>query len=191
MPHRADTAVGTNAALPSPPPPAIRKQMPKPALFCPLPPCGTSIARVARDGLLIHQQYRSPPPRPSPAAGFALRGRGKSAPCLKLSVNGYISGRRGSPFTYTFPATLYVNVGRGLPHRADTAVGGNECCATLSPTACNTGTNAEIRAVLPPPPVGEGRGGVKYYCRRCCFGAVSQDPPYNHQPASCERYLTA
>ena len=33
-----------------------------------------------KNGLLIHQQYRPPPPRPSPAAGFALQGRGNS--CL-------------------------------------------------------------------------------------------------------------
>ena len=101
--------------------------------------CGTGTARAAtsiaceareragvraasvKNGILIHQQYRSPPPRPSPAAGFALRGRGKSAPCLKLSVNGYISGRRGSPFTYTFPATLYVNGVGVLTHHSGTS----------------------------------------------------------------------
>ena len=35
-------------------------------------------AASVKNGILIHQQYRSPPPRPSPAAGFALRGRGNS-----------------------------------------------------------------------------------------------------------------
>ena len=36
---------------------------------------GVGAANV-KNRLLIHQQYRPPPPRPSPAAGFALRGRG-------------------------------------------------------------------------------------------------------------------
>ena len=35
-------------------------------------------AASVKNGILIHQQYRSPPPRPSPAAGFALRGWGNS-----------------------------------------------------------------------------------------------------------------
>ena len=47
-------------------------------------------------------------------------------------------------FTYTFPAILYVNVGWGLPHRAD----------------ATAGTKAQNLAVLLPPLVGESRGGV-------------------------------
>ena len=50
---------------------------------------------------------------------------------------------RSDKFTYTFPATLYVNVGWGLPHRAD----------------ATAGTTVRTLAVLPPPPVGEGWGG--------------------------------
>ena len=63
------------------------------------------------------------------------RGIGHGRLLLKGRENdsGFYPGRRGSPFTYTFPATLYVNVGWGLPHHADTAVE----------------TNA---ALLPPPP---------------------------------------
>ena len=48
-------------------------------------------------------------------------------------------------FTYTFPATMYVNVGWGLPHRAD----------------ATAGTKAQNLAVLLPPLVGESRGGVR------------------------------
>ena len=33
-------------------------------------------AANVKNGLLIHQQYRSPPPQSSPAADFALQGRG-------------------------------------------------------------------------------------------------------------------
>ena len=51
---------------------------------------------------------------------------------------------RSDKFTYTFPATLYVNVGWGLPHRAD----------------ATAGTKAQNLAVLLPPLVGESRGGV-------------------------------
>ena len=35
-------------------------------------------------------------------------------------------------------------------------------------------TVATPATVAPPPPVGEDRGGVKYCCRRCCFGGGSR-----------------
>ncbi len=51
---------------------------------------------------------------------------------------GGVKTPRSDKFTYTFPATVYVNVGWGLPHRAD----------------ATAGTTARTLAVLPPPPVG-------------------------------------
>ena len=38
---------------------------------------------------------------------------------------GGVKTPRSDKFTYTFPATLYVNVGWGLPHRADATAGTN------------------------------------------------------------------
>ena len=57
---------------------------------------------------------------------------------------GGVKTPRSDKFTYTFPATLYVNVGWGLPHRTD----------------ATAGTKAQNLAVLLPPLVGESRGGV-------------------------------
>ena len=51
---------------------------------------------------------------------------------------GGVKTPRSDKFTYTFPATLYVNVGWGLPHRAD----------------ATAGTTARTFAGLPHPPVG-------------------------------------
>ena len=50
-----------------------------------------------KNRLLIHQYYCLPPPRPSPAAGFALRGRGNS---WAVSVLFH--------YTYTSSAQVYV-----------------------------------------------------------------------------------
>ena len=53
---------------------------------------------------------------------------GGSVPASAIDVD-------DSPFTYTFPATVYVNAGWGLPHHADAIAG----------------TSVQNPAALPPP----------------------------------------